>query len=614
MSLESNRSSLEDLLTRHFFIVPSFSIYGGVKGFFDFGPPGCAIKNSFLQLWRQHFILTEVMYEIETPCLTPEIVLKTSGHVDRFTDLMVRDALVPKDCYRADHLLKDRIDALVVGLPDGSRKSELLTLRARIDDLSAEELDRHLKELQVCAPETGNPITPCFPFNLMFSTPIGPSGQLKGYLRPETAQGIFVNFPRFLEYNGGKLPFAASTIGSAFRNEIAPRAGLLRVREFTMCEIEHFVDPTNKNHSKFASVRNVMLPLYPSSQQLTKDGAVFTISVGQAVDTLVISNQTLAYFLARTFLFLTKLGIPESAIRFREHLPNERAHYSEGCWDAEILTSYGWVECVGHADRACYDLTQHSRASGVKMTAFVPFETPQVETVEVILPNKGVLAKHFRAQTQAILEAIDKINEDPRAVAAFKVASQVSIPTSTTISSVVTLPAEAFMCQTLERRVNGRSFVPNVIEPSFGVGRILYALLEHSYRERPPGEDGKVRQYLSLKPQLAPIKCSLFPLRNKDEYTPLLLKLSEDLTNAGISCKVDESSTTIGRRYARTDEIGIPFAVTLDERTLAEETMADTETTVTLRERDSMAQIRIPLNAVVSTVKELIGGTRVFTA
>lgn len=217
-----NRDNLEDLLARHFFIVPSFSIYGSLKGFFDFGPPGCSIKNAFLQLWRQHFILTEGMYEIETPCLTPEIVLKTSGHVDRFTDLMVRDTLVPKNCYRADHLLKDRIDSIVLGLPNGDQKSHLLTLRARIDDLSSEQLDQHLKDLAVLAPDTGNPITPCFPFNLMFATPIGPSGQLKGYLRPETAQGIFVNFPRLLEYNGGKLPFAASTIGTAFRNEIAP--------------------------------------------------------------------------------------------------------------------------------------------------------------------------------------------------------------------------------------------------------------------------------------------------------------------------------------------------------------------------------------------------------
>ncbi len=158
-------------------------------------------------------------------------------------------------------------------------------------------------------------------------------------MRPETAQGMFVNFSRLLEFNGGKLPFAASQIGQAFRNEIAPRSGLLRVREFTLAEIEHFVNPADKRHPKFPSVANLVLTLYPRENQ-TGTKQMVQMTIGQAVSSGTVANETLGYFIARTYLFLLAAGIKQERLRFRQHLRDEMAHYATDCWDAEINNSY----------------------------------------------------------------------------------------------------------------------------------------------------------------------------------------------------------------------------------------------------------------------------------
>lgn len=184
----------------------------------------------------------------------------------------------------------------------------------------------------------------------MFQTHIGPSGAVKGFLRPETAQGIFVNFKRLLEFNQGKLPFAAAQIGNAFRNEISPRSGLIRVREFTMAEVEHFCDPVEKDHPKFSGVADTVMNLYSADNQMAGEAAK-QVKIGDAVAAGTVANQTLGYFLARIQNFLMKIGVDNSRLRFRQHMANEMAHYACDCWDAEILTSYGWVECVGCADR-----------------------------------------------------------------------------------------------------------------------------------------------------------------------------------------------------------------------------------------------------------------------
>jgi glycyl-tRNA synthetase len=171
-----------------------------------------------IDLWRKHFVLTENMLEMECTCLTPEVVLKTSGHVDRFTDLMVKDPATG-ECFRADKLLEDAIDDLLENNPTMSvdEKEDHLRIQRQADAFSPEELDKLLVKYE-CKGTSGDAYSPCFPFNLMFKTSIGPEGTAVGFLRPETAQGLFVNFRRLLDANAGKMPFAAAQIGLGFRN------------------------------------------------------------------------------------------------------------------------------------------------------------------------------------------------------------------------------------------------------------------------------------------------------------------------------------------------------------------------------------------------------------
>nr|CAB3484381.1 unnamed protein product [Digitaria exilis] len=220
MSRDAFRAAVTNTLERRLFFVPSFKIYGGVAGLYDYGPPGCAVKANVLASWRQHFVLEEGMLEVDCPCVTPEVVLKASGHVEKFTDLMVKDEKTGS-CYRADHLLKDfckdKLEKDHTLSPE--QAEEYNNILAILDDLSAEQLGAKIREFGIVAPDTKNPLSDPYPFNLMFQTSIGPSGLSPGYMRPETAQGIFVNFKDLYYYNGNKLPFAAAQIGQAFRNE-----------------------------------------------------------------------------------------------------------------------------------------------------------------------------------------------------------------------------------------------------------------------------------------------------------------------------------------------------------------------------------------------------------
>ena len=253
-------------MKRKFFTVPSFEIYGGVAGFFDYGPLGCAVKNNIEQLWRQHFVLEEDMLEVGCTSLMLGEVLKTSGHVDKFEDLMVKDTKTgtPR---RADKLIQEFIGKKLAKCKKADEREQLLTLEADVENFEAAQIDEVIQRMNIKDPDTGNALSPAVPFNLMFDTQIGPTGLFKGYLRPETAQGIFINFRRLIEFNNGRMPFASAQIGLGFRNEISPRQGLLRVREFTMAEIEHFVDPQDKSHPKFDSIAGIQLPLWSAAAQ-----------------------------------------------------------------------------------------------------------------------------------------------------------------------------------------------------------------------------------------------------------------------------------------------------------------------------------------------------------
>ncbi|CAB1440310.1 unnamed protein product [Pleuronectes platessa] len=370
-----DRVKMEDTLKRRFFYDQAFAIYGGVSGLYDFGPVGCALKNNILQAWRQHFIQEEQILEIDCTMLTPEPVLKTSGHVDKFADYMVKDAKTG-ECYRADHLLKAHLKKLMSDEKCSQEKAkEMEDVITQMDNYTQQELADLFVKYNVKSPATGNDLTPPTSFNLMFKTSIGPGGNTPGYLRPETAQGMFLNFKRLLEFNQGKLPFGAAQIGNSFRNEISPRSGLIRVREFTMAEIEHFVDPNEKIHPKFSNVADLEILLFSSKAQTSGQPAGL-MRLGDAVDQGVINNSVLGYFIGRIYLYLLKVGLSKDKVRFRQHMENEMAHYACDCWDAESLTSYGWIEIVGCADRSCYDLTCHTRATKVPLVAEKPLKEP----------------------------------------------------------------------------------------------------------------------------------------------------------------------------------------------------------------------------------------------
>lgn len=592
--LNIDRVAFDAFIKRRYIYVPSYDVYQGVKGLYDFGPIGCMLKNNLISLWKQHFFSEPDIFEIETPAITPSVVLEASGHTAKFDDLMVRD-MITSECFRADHLIKAVLTKMREEKPDEFEVTQDL---ACIDDCTASDLAALLKKYQVKSPETGNDISEPFPFNLMFQTFIGPTGTIKGYLRPEIAQGIFTNFNALLDWNGGKIPFGAGQVGSAYRNEISPRSGLIRMREFTLCEFEYFVDPQDKRHKKFSLFQDIILPMFPKVNQKT-DGTLVYMFIKDAVAQGIINSETLAYFMARSYQFLISVGIPVSSIRFREHLDNERAHYASCCWDAELLTSYGWIEVAGHADRGCYDLTNHSNKSGCKMTVYEQFPEPVVEKITRIKPNKALIGKTFKDDAGSIIKTLEDFS-----------VTQITLPMNILVNDCTfTLTEDMYTIITEEKKVNGRNYIPAVIEPSFGIGRILYALLENSFVIREAEEENETtkgvvqRTYLKLDPMVAPIKCAVLPLTGANELVPYVTGIRSLLEEAHLSYKVDDTGTAIGRRYSRMDEIGVPFAITIDFQTVK-------DNTVTLRERDSCEQIRLEIgNDLVEVLKDLIDGS-----
>ncbi|XP_041014352.1 glycine--tRNA ligase, mitochondrial 1-like [Juglans microcarpa x Juglans regia] len=600
LNREAFRQAVVNTLERRLFYIPSFKIYRGVAGLYDYGPPGCAVKSNVLAFWRQHFVLEENMLEVDCPCVTPEVVLKASGHVDKFTDLMVKDEKTGT-CYRADHLLKDFCnEKLQKDLSISTEKAaELKHILAVLDDLSAEELGAKLKEYGITAPDTKNPLSDPYPFNLMFQTSIGPSGLSPGYMRPETAQGIFVNFKDLYYYNGNKLPFAAAQIGQAFRNEISPRQGLLRVREFTLAEIEHFVDPENKFHPKFSEVANWEFLMFPREEQMSGHSAK-KIPLGEAVSRGIVNNETLGYFIGRVYLFLTRLGIDKDRLRFRQHLANEMAHYAADCWDAEIECSYGWIECVGIADRSAYDLRAHSEKSGVPLVAQEKFPEPREVEKLVINPVKKELGLAFKGNQKMVVEALEAMNEkealEMKAALESKGVSEFNV---CTLGKNVTIKKNMVAISKEIKKEHQRVFTPSVIEPSFGIGRIIFCLFEHSFYTRLSKAGDEQLNVFRFPPLVAPIKCTVFPLVQQQHYEEVAKVISQSLTTAGISHKIDITGTSIGKRYARTDELGVPFAITVDSTS-----------SVTIRERDSKDQVRVSVEEAASVVKEVTDGRR----
>ncbi|EOO02847.1 putative glycyl-trna synthetase protein [Phaeoacremonium minimum UCRPA7] len=629
-----DRAILDSMLRRRMFYTPSFEIYGGVSGLYDYGPPGCALQANIIETWRKHFVLEEDMLEVDCSVLTPHDVLKTSGHVDKFADWMCKD---PKngEILRADHFVEEVLELRLKGdkeargqkfeekeedpkkkkkkhkgieavkLDDAVVK-EYEEILAQIDNYNGEQLGQLIKKYELKNPATGVEPSPPVAFNLMFQTSIGPSSNLPGYLRPETAQGQFLNFSKLLEFNTQQMPFASASIGKSYRNEISPRAGLLRVREFLMAEIEHFVDPEGgKHHPRFHEVEDIKLKLLDRHTQLSGKTTITEVSIGDAVKTKLVDNETLGYFLARIHLFLEKLGVDQTKIRFRQHMANEMAHYAADCWDAELLTSYGWIECVGCADRSAYDLSVHAQKTGAPLIVRERLDQPKVIEEWAVEIEKKKFGPQFKKDGKAVEAAVLATTQEQRE----KLAKELEEKGSFTIDVAgvkdgkVEVSKDLVSIQWTKRTENTREFTPNVIEPSFGIGRILYSLIEHCYWTRAHEGGDEARGVLSFPPTIAPTKVLIVPLSSNKDFTPVARKLSQKLRSLGVSSRVDDSSATIGKRYSRNDELGTPLGVTIDFQTIK-------DGTITLRDRDSTTQVRADEDKIIAAVQSLVDGKK----
>lgn len=535
------------LSKRRGIIYPTSEIYGGIAGFYDYGPLGTQLKHNVENLWRYFFLYQDNCIEISTPTITLYEVLEASGHVQEFTDLTV-------DCNKCNQSFK-------------------------VEDIIDENdtVEQAINQNKITCPNCKIQLTDPHPINLMFSTRIGSGEGRKAFLRPETAQGIFTNFHLLYRYNREKLPFGVLQIGKGYRNEISPRQGTLRQREFSMAEAEVFFDPQNKTHTRYNEIKNKELYLYDNKQE-------FTLSVEKAVETKVIDNQALAYYMYLTQEFLLTAGAQPKKFRFRKHASNELAHYAKECWDAELYSErFGWVECVGIADRSAYDLNSHITSTGTDMYAQRKFEKPKIIKQKKIVAKMNVLGPRFQQHAGKIKELLEAIN-----------------PTTTTQITVhingkdIQISPECYEIIEAEEKHTGEKFVPHVIEPSFGIDRIIYMILEQNYYEQKKNQEDY--RTLTLPPTIAPIKVGVFPLLNDENLVSMAKEIDISLRKQAIATYYDEGGT-IGRRYARMDEIGTPFCITIDHDSLQ-------DNTVTIRERDTSKQIRIQKETITQFLKE----------
>jgi glycyl-tRNA synthetase len=317
------------------------------------------------------------------------------------------------------------------------------------------------------------------------------------------------------------------------------------------------------------------------------------MSMREAVDTGVIANEYLAYYVALTHKLLVTIGIKPERLRFRQHLPDERAHYATDCWDAEILSDrFGWIETVGLADRTDYDLNAHAGQSGTPMTVFIQYDEPRKVARRRIIPNMSVLGKQYRTKAKAIFSALEKVT--PTAEGA-----DIEINGET-----IHIPPGLFEVRDEIIEVRGEDIVPHVIEPSYGIDRMCYAILEQAYDE--DTADGETRTVMRLSPRVAPVQVAVFPLMTRDGLDTIANEITCTLHKHGILAEYDDSGA-IGRRYRRQDEIGTPFAITVDYDTKEDRT-------VTIRDRDSMKQVRIAIDKVPQTVSALSDGSLDFAS
>ncbi|TSA16247.1 MAG: glycine--tRNA ligase [Nitrosopumilales archaeon] len=323
------------------FYFPSCEIYADAQaGFWEYGPSGVSLKNKFIELWRREFVRRDRMMEIDGSQIMSEAVFMASGHLSSFADPII-GCQKCKSIFRADKLITE-ITSIVV--PESA-------------DLT--EFDKVILEKNIVCPKCKGAFEKARKFNMMFKVGIGPESE-SAYLRPETCQSIFVDFPRLFKTMRGKLPIGIAQIGKSFRNEISPRQSLLRLREFYQAEIEVFCNPNKlDNLEKFSEVENTEI-------RIMVEDDIKTMTCKQALDAGILPNKLVAYYLGLLIEFYQKTGIDVKRSRFRKLGDKEKAFYASAAFDFEVETTTGWLELVACNYRSDYDLTSHANTSKEK--------------------------------------------------------------------------------------------------------------------------------------------------------------------------------------------------------------------------------------------------------
>jgi glycyl-tRNA synthetase len=518
---------------------------------------GTRLKQNIEAKLREIFVKKIGIYEIESSVIAPGKVFEASGHVDHFKEPMVEC----QNChqrFRADHLLEEK------GI--SSAEAEKMTL---------EEVTQEIGHHEVVCPDCGGRFGEPQRYLTMFQTTIGPYSGAVGYGRPEAAQNIFVEFNRLFTAARERLPFGCIQIGHALRNEISPRQGLIRLREFTIADLEFFFDPEEPCCGMIKEVENEVLPILLCETRLKECEDVTNFTVGEALDKKIIRSEWQAFFMAMAKRLLTELGVPANKQRFIEKLTWEKAHYSSQSFDQEVMVDrWGWVEVSGHAYRTDYDLSCHMKASGVDMTVYKEYANPVEKEELVIKPIMAKLGPVYKGDAGKVAAMLAKVPSQ-------EVADDMTKDGSYMAGNYQVFPEQVEISKQ-KTVVRGTRFIPHVVEPSFGTDRLFYVALEYAYNVK----DNRV--ILSFPRSIAPIQVGVYPLMGKDGLDTKAKEVQKLLACEGFMTEYDETGS-IGRRYARADEAGVQLGITIDYDTL-------NDGTVTIRDRDSWQQIRTSIN------------------
>lgn len=565
---------LVSLCKRRGFVFQSSEIYGGINGFWDYGPLGAELKRNVKELWWHRMTrLRDDVVGLEATIIMHPQIWRASGHVDTFSDPMC-DCLLTRKRFRADQVEpqsglayrytgardtvsgKQSTDAFAVLLPPGkppesARKTATAfyeTRGLRNIELLGEATEK-VENSQRFNPDNGALLTEPRPFNLMFKTYVGPVADEDNvaYLRPETAQAIFAQFKNVHETARQKIPFGIAQIGKAFRNEVTPRNYTFRSREFEQMELEFFIRPDEAVEAIHGRVAVPSDPGHPGEPREDWGWQLWH-----------------QYWVEERIRFYETIGLPRTTLEEYWQKPEELAHYARATVDILFKFPFGTQELEGIAARSDFDLSQHQRFAGKPMTVFD--EELKAAWGKLAPEKQTELSARYRA---ARLKYLSKTGES----------------------------AENAEKQAAEDAVNLSKgyYVPHVIEPSAGVDRLILALLAHAFHEEESVDDkGKkeVRTLLRFHPSVAPVKVGIFPLlKNKPDLVAKAREIQQSL-RTHFNVFYDEGGS-IGRRYARQDEAGTPFGVTVDFDTLGER--PEFKDTVTVRRRDDGSQERVAL-------------------